>query len=64
MSVKEDMAERISKCGYGMLTAFEMAHNIFAEFKASGKQRMVYGIRDENGKCLDAFELSNVKVKA
>lgn len=53
--LKWDIAERINKCGYDMVTALEMAQKLIDEFKASGKTEASYGIMNGAGKCSDVI---------
>ena len=55
--IKWDIAERINKCGYDMMTSLEEASKLLKEFRESGKKRMQCGIMSAHGKCLDVIEL-------
>ena len=57
MSIKWDIAERINKCGYDMMTALEMATNLLEEFKKSKEKVFRRGIMGQFGKCLDVIEI-------
>jgi hypothetical protein len=57
MSVKWDIAERINKCGYDMMTSLEMAHELIEEFNQSGEKTMRRGVMNGYGKCLDVIVL-------
>jgi len=57
MSVKWDIAERINKCGYDMMTSIEMAHELIEEFNQSGEETMRRGVMNGYGKCLDVIVL-------
>ena len=53
--VKWDIAGRINKCGYDMMTSLEMAYDMLEEFQKSKEKTMTRGIMDGHGKCLDVI---------
>lgn len=56
-NLKWDIAERINKHGYDMMTALELAQKLIQEFLASGKQEASYGIMNGAGKCSDVVTI-------
>lgn len=61
MTVKEQIVEKIRAAGYDMFTACEEASRIIAEFKASGKDRMEFGVMGAHGKCVDVIAIERKK---
>jgi len=57
MSIKEQIVEKVRKCGYDMFTACEEADRIISEFLKSGQKQATYGIMGAGGKCADTITL-------
>lgn len=60
MSVKWDLAEKINKAGYDMMTALEIADERIKEFLASGKSSVEFGIM-VGSKCVEVVRLERKK---
>ena len=58
--IKWDIAEKINKCGYDMMTSLDMAYELIEEFLASGQQEATYGIM-VGKKCKEVIAIARKK---